>query len=267
MSISPPLLTLTTDFGTQDSYVSQMKGVILSHAPQARLVDLSHELPPQNVLAASLFLEQVVPTFPNDTIHLCVVDPGVGSQRRGVAVEFPSGRFVGPDNGLLTHWLEREQPLNVVELNQPQWWRQPVSRTFHGRDVFAPVAAAWCRGHKLDELGTAAQNPLVLLPQPAVVRTDEALTGEVIAVDHYGNLITNLVATDVEHFAAGHHVFVEVGRQTNCKIHACYADVPNGQLLALIGSSQRLEISVNCGHAAQTLNATTGTPVCVKPAG
>ena len=249
------VMTLLTDFGLDDTYVGQMKGAILTVAPSVTLVDLTHAVPPQDVFAGAFLLWSAVEPFPSGTIHVAVVDPGVGSARRAVAIR--SGRgdvFVGPDNGLLWPALERlggcEQ---AIELNEAKFWRNEVSSTFHGRDLFGPIAGHLANGVPLDQLGGYIDDPVKLeLPQP------RGLAGEVLHVDTYGNLITNLPAASLPPSV----VVIVNGKRA--KSAAYYAAVEPGELLALIGSSGLLEISARDTSAAALTGAARGTPVSVE---
>ena len=188
----PPLVTLTTDFGLRDAYVAAMKGVILSICPEARLVDVSHEVAPQDVMEAAFVLRQAVPYFPPEAVHLVVVDPGVGTARRPVALRHGGHRFVGPDNGLFALLLDGAAPETLVGLDRPAFWRtEAPSTTFHGRDVFAPVAAHLAAGRRLAEVGTPAA-ALESLHWALPIADAQGLRGWVVHVDHFGNGITNI---------------------------------------------------------------------------
>jgi S-adenosylmethionine hydrolase len=251
------IITLTTDFGTADGYVGAMKGVILSLALDATLVDISHAVPPQDVRHGARALATAAPFFPAGTIHVAVVDPGVGSARRGIALQTPSATFVGPDNGLFTPFM-RERTA-CVALTNPATHRHPVSATFHGRDVFAPVAAHLANGLPLTELGPAVEDPLTL-PNPQPRRLpDGRLRAEVIAVDHFGNLVTNVRPPAGQKGDAG-DMRVEIGDQSVALRHT-YADVTPGELLALIGSDGCLEIAAREGSAAERLGLGVGATV------
>jgi S-adenosylmethionine hydrolase len=251
-----PVISLLTDFGFADTYVGQMKGAILAIAPSATLVDLTHAVPPQDVVAGAFLLWSAVEAFPTGTIHVAVVDPGVGSDRRAVALRSArGGLLVGPDNGLLWPAVERLGGCGLaIELNEPRFWRPRPSSTFHGRDLFGPVAGHLANGVPLEQLGSHIDDPVPLeLPKP------RGLAGEVLHVDTYGNLITNLPADSLPaHFA------VRIGDQ-HVPQAAHYAAVQPGALLALIGSSGLLEISARNASAATSTGARRGTPVLVEP--
>jgi hypothetical protein len=267
--MKPALITLTTDFGLSDSYVAQMKGAILTIAPDAVLIDLTHKIPPQDCTAASAVLADAVGSFPAGTIHLVVVDPGVGTDRRAVAIEARGEsdagelRFVAPDNGVLTRVLEGRTVCRAVHLAEPRYWRPSVSHTFHGRDVFGPVAAHWSRGIDLAEFGPPLDSPLIKLSLPAPTREGRNLCGEVVRTDAFGNLITNIAAAQLPE--ADHtRLTVEIGTQRIVGISRAYQDRSAGELVAVIGSSSMLEIAVCCGHAGEVLAAWSGDKVVVR---
>ncbi len=257
----PAVVTLTTDFGTLDPYVAQMKGVLLRLAPGVSIHDLSHSIPPGDVAAGALFLEAAVPRFPPGTVHLVVVDPGVGGARRPMALGIPEGTLVGPDNGIFSPFLDHPLAQPVV-LDRPELWATHVSRTFHGRDLFAPVAARLASGGALSSVGSPLTDP-VRLPKPVIERLADGVRGEVVHVDHFGNLVTSVRAGDLPHLAEG-SIEVEVGVRTVGGLRDSYDAVPAGALLALIGSTDRVEISVNRGRADQVLEARVGTTVRVR---
>src|SRR5580692_7587559 len=216
--MTSPLITLTTDFGITDSYVAQMKGAILSIAPDAILIDVTHKIPPQDCAVAAAVLADAVGALPAGTIHLVVVDPGVGTPRRAIAVEARGEqdeaplRFVAPDNGVLTRVLEARPTVRAVELRERRFWRPTVSQTFHGRDVFGPVAAHWSRGIDIAEFGPPLESPIIKLSLPEPTCEGLTLRGEVIRTDAFGNLITNIPATRLPE-ADRPRLMVEIGTQ------------------------------------------------------
>ena len=254
--MSRPIVTLLTDFGSRDGHVGAMKGVILSRGPEARLVDLAHDVAPGDVAAASFALAAAAPHFPPGTVHVAVVDPGAGTARRGLALELGAHRYVGPDNGLFAIVLAdaSDAPLAARALENPALWREPVSPVFHGRDVFAPVAAHLASGGALDAVGPAlARAALVGAAASEPTWSGGALRGRVVHVDRFGNLVTNVrVAAGA---ARGASVEIE-GRTLT--VVATYGDAPSGALVALVGSTGRLEIAVNGGSAAERLGASVG---------
>jgi S-adenosylmethionine hydrolase len=246
------IITLITDFGTVDGYVGEMKGVLLTSAPDAEIVDITHDIPPQDVERGRLTLARVWRRFPAGTIHVVVVDPGVGSSRDAIAVSSDAYYLVGPDNGVLSAALLGASA-RVVSL--------PVSHhasaTFHGRDVFAPAAAALARGERLDAIGTEAKNPIIRRTPEPTRRADGAIEGEVIFVDRFGNAVTNLVG------ARGGTI--EVGKLT-IDLRRTYAEVEAGRPLALVGSTGLVEIAVRDGDAARTLGLKRGSVVALRTA-
>jgi len=270
------ILTLLTDFGTEDEYVGVMKGVILSIAPDVRLVDLSHQIPPQDVRRAAFLLMNAVPYFPPNTVHLAVVDPGVGTERRPVAVRTPAGTFVGPDNGLFSWVLERVPEWTAVEIREPAYQLPLASSTFHGRDIFAPVAAYLAAGVPLATLGPRVEDP-VWLPPPRLQIGDSAAEGEVLDADRFGSRGDSsgylerrgdaLVLAPAFGPRGDWRLFsaraagVVVGNVKLRGIRQTYGEAAVGELLALVGSSGFLEIAVRQGSAAAALGAVPGTPV------
>jgi S-adenosyl-L-methionine hydrolase (adenosine-forming) len=267
--MKPAIITLTTDFGLSDSYVAQMKGAILSIAPEVVLVDVTHQIPPQDCAAASALLADAVGVFPAGTIHLVVVDPGVGTKRRAVAIEARGKndkhplRFVAPDNGVLTRVLADRKVFGAVQLSEPRFWRPIVSQTFHGRDIFGPVAAHWSFGVELSLFGPPLDSPLVTLSLQEAVLEGSTLRGEVVRSDAFGNLITNIPASRLPE-ADRPRMTVEVGTQRIVGISRAYQDRAPGELVALIGSSGMLEIAVCCGNAGEILTAWSGDKVVVR---
>ena len=257
----PGIVTLTTDFGTRDSYVAQVKGVLLSRCADLRIHDLTHEIAAHDVVEGALFLAGAVPTFPAGTVHVAVVDPGVGSERRPIAAEVSGQRVVCPDNGLLT-LLARAQPIEAVhELTSPQLRREPVSATFEGRDVFAPAAAHLACGGAIADLGPAVSD-IALLPLPEPERTEGGVRGEVMHVDRFGNVITNVHASMLRD-ALDHGRVDAAGREL--PMLRTYADAASGAPLALVGSSGYIEVAVREGSAAETLGLRRGSPLLVVP--
>ncbi len=248
------IITLTTDFGASDGYVGALKGVILNLAPSVTLVDISHAVPPQDVRHGARVLAAAAPFFPPGALHLAVVDPGVGSARRGIALQTPTATFIGPDNGLFTSFMP--QRTACVALTNPATHRHPVSATFHGRDIFAPVAARLASGLPLQELGPPVNDPLTLpTPQPKRLPGGR-LRAEIIGVDHFGNLRTNVSLPA----GAREGVRVTVGEISLAARHT-YSDVAPGELLALVGSEGYLEIALCEGSAAARLGLGVGAPV------
>jgi len=252
------LITLTTDLGTRDAYVGVMKGVILGINPDAVIVDLCHEVEPQDIREAAFLLRVSVPYFPKGAIHVVVVDPGVGTKRRLVLVVSPLGRFLAPDNGVLSYVLV-EGGFEAYELNNSRYWLSPVSSTFHGRDILAPVAAHLSQGVSARKLGRKVDG-LVSFPIPVPEKTPGSVRGEVLHIDRFGNLITNIREGDLP---AG-RLWIEVAGRSIRKLSLNFEG--GRGLLALVGSSGCLEIAVKNGSAARLLKVKVSEPVTVRAA-
>lgn len=253
-------LTLLTDFGTVDGYVAAMKGVIASIAPAATVDDAAHDIPPGDIRAAAWALRRYWRLYPPGTIHVVVVDPGVGGARRPLAAEVAGRLLVAPDNGVATWVFDEAPPTRVVAIANPAFLRERISRTFHGRDVFAPAAAHLAAGVPLTELGPALRD-VVRLERPPLGFAPDAIRAEVVHVDRFGNLVTN-VPEDWASFGAVHVAGVDVGR-----VRRTYSDVEPGELLALVGSAGYLEVSVRDGSAAARLGVGRGAPVELRKDG
>ena len=266
MSNLPPssrrCITFLTDFGVRDTFVGQMKGVALAINPEAVLVDLTHEISPQQILQGAYAWADAVDAFPPNTIHVGVVDPGVGSTRRLIAAEIGTWRFVCPDNGLLSVILQKYPLHRAVSLDRPVWWRSSVSNTFHGRDIFTPIAAAWSLSHDLSEFGTLIDTPLVTLLPSHLAQGRTSIVGEVIDIDRFGNVITNIEASRLPE--TNRPFQIEMGAFRVTGISACYADVEVGDAVAVIGSHGRVEIAVRDGNAAEELQVTRGRRVAIR---
>ena len=259
------IVTLTTDFGTRDGYVAAMKGAMLSAVPGLTLVDVTHEVPAQDVMEAAFVLRQAVGFFPADTVHLAVVDPGVGTARKAIAARFEvDGRsygFVGADNGLLSLLAGGDAVEAAVELDAPEAWRSPEpSATFHGRDVFGPVAARLSAGAVLDDVGTPID---VVTPMhwPLPRTDDQGIDGMVLHVDHFGNCITNITAADLARAGNDRGVKCYAGSAVIQNHAGTYGATASGEPVTLVGSSGYVEIAVNRGHAASLLSIQRGAPV------
>lgn len=259
------LVTLTTDFGARDGYVAAMKGAMLAVAPALRLVDVTHEVPPQDVMAAAFVLRQAAPHFAEGAVHLVVVDPGVGTERRAVAAAFHLGgrrhTFVGPDNGVLPLLLDGTEADGAVVLDRPEFWgTADPSPTFHGRDVFGPVAAALASGTPLDELGSEA-GALTRMHWPLPRRDEEGIDGMVVHIDRFGNCVTNITRADVEAYARGRPFKCYVGAAVVQRHLRTYGLTSPGEPLTLFGSSGHLEVAVNGGDAAALFSVERGAAV------
>jgi S-adenosyl-L-methionine hydrolase (adenosine-forming) len=262
-----PIVALLSDFGTRDHYAGVMKGVVLSLAGDATLVDISHELPAHDIPAAALELAAAYKYFPAGTIFLVVVDPGVGTSRRGLVAEAGDWRFVAPDNGVLTAVFHETPPKKVVELTERRYARPTVSRTFEGRDRFAP-AAGWLAkgGIQLAAFGrTVTDYCLLDLPRPEV--DGDALRGVVVRVDHFGNIVTNLDRRSCERLTNGAGpVRLTVGGHDVSRIVTTYADVGPGELCGLFGSTDHLEVAARAASAAERLGVAAGAGVELRRA-
>ena len=250
------LVTLTTDFGTTDPFVGIMKGVIAGRAPDVRVVDVTHGIPPQDVTAGALVLRHAVPYFPPGTMHVAVVDPGVGGPRRALCIETATAILLGPDNGLLS--LVDQAVHRIVHVTESRFFLPNPSRTFHGRDVFAPVAAALATGTPADALGPAvADMERIVLPEPVVEST--RVRGQVIYVDGFGNLVTNVPGD-----AVAAPCSVCIGGRRIPGLAPAYSAVPTGTTVAVVGSWGLVEIAVRDGSARATLGVGTGEPVVIE---
>ena len=275
------VITLTTDFGLADAYVAAMKGVMLGISPDARLVDICHTVTPQNAAQAAFVLSTAYRFFPEGTVHLVVVDPGVGSERRAIILRTPSACFVAPDNGVLSYVIEQSSPgpdvgetpclhqrqlgpeLEAVAITRPRFWCSPVSATFHGRDVFAPVAAHLSLGGPPTEFGESLDSLNVLPLARPERRPDGTVAGRVLHADVFGNLITNIRCQDLP--TDGDRVAVEIGGRTIQGLTRTYAESEG--LLALVGSSGYLEVSLKDGSAHDLLRANVGDEVILRQSG
>jgi S-adenosylmethionine hydrolase len=276
-----PIVTLTTDFGYDDAYVAAVKGAILNINPGASIVDVSHSIRPQDILQAAFILNAAYRYFPKQTIHVAIVDPGVGSERRGVILKTASAIFVAPDNGILSYVIddlfsEKNVPLieqthgltevvfkkglEAAAITDPRFWRQPVSPTFHGRDIFAPVAAGLSLGISPYEFGEKISSLHVLpVPRPSL-DADGNVAGQVLHVDRFGNLITNIGSGNLP----GKNVVIEIGGRCIQGISDYYSQSEG--IMAVVGSSGYLEISLRDGSACDFLDMAVGDEIRVMPA-
>jgi len=254
------ILTLLTDFGERDIYVGVMKGVIAQINPSLTVIDLTHQIPPQNVIAARFNLMSAYAYFPPATVHIAVVDPGVGSQRRAIAIQLENGFLVGPDNGIFSGVLATDSAIAVVVLDNPIYWRNSTpSATFHGRDIFAPIGAHLASGVPLEELGSPLPvTDLIEASLPACTHENGRIVGVIQYIDHFGNLVTNIPGRDV----AGKPWWIELGAY-QIPGQQTYIDAAIGSEVALVGSHGWLEIAINGGNAQVQLQAIVGTPVRV----
>jgi S-adenosylmethionine hydrolase len=260
------IITLTTDFGTGDSYVAQMKGVILSINPAVQIVDVTHAVGPQDVSRAAAIVDEIAEMFPRGSIHVAVVDPGVGTGRALLAAQAADQCFLAPDNGLLTVLFRRRPPTRVHRLTDDRFWRKPVSSTFHGRDILGPVAAHLSLGTDLADFGPPDNvAELVQLSRDEPRRIGGKLIGRVESIDTFGNLISNIRESDIPPGDRPLSVFIG-----GCRIDGisrCYADWASGSVLALFGSSGRLEVAVPRGSAQKQLAVSEGAEVRIETTG
>lgn len=263
------IITLTTDFGLDDAYVAIMKGVILRIAPTARIVDYTHGIKPGNIVEAAYLLRTGYRYFPPGTIHVAVVDPGVGSARRAIVLQTPEATFVGPDNGIFTliaqdaqqQWAGRAQ---LIELTEREFWLPQVSATFHGRDIFAPVGAHLLAGTPLAALGRSIDTLTPARLSLPVAHGTGLLYGHIIHIDRFGNCITNITQEHLAAHGIGQQILVEIIDQQLRGLHRTYTDGPTGTPMCLIGSSGHVELAVCNGHAAQYLGVDIGDKLRVR---
>ena len=258
-----PVVALLSDFGTRDHYVGAMKGVILGICPDTTLVDISHDIPAHDVLTAGLELAATYRYFPAGSVFLVVVDPGVGSERRGIAADTGDYRFVAPDNGVLTAVLNETPPRRVVELTQRRYARPTVSRTFEGRDRFAPAAAWVAKGVQLAALGRPVTDYRTLdLPVPELA--NDRVVGCVLRVDRFGNLVSNIDRKTFDRLAQQGSIQIEVGPRGIDRLVETYADIGEDEVCALFGSTEHLEFAANSASAVERLGVERGAPVVVR---
>lgn len=259
--LTDPIITLTSDFGLQDYYVGAMKGVIARIAPRAHVIDISHDIGAQNVAHGAFVLHYAAREFPPTTVHCAIVDPGVGSARRALAFTSATHLWVGPDNGLLSFAFNQVEG-SIYAIDSTRLPPVRKSATFHGRDLFAPAAARLSDGVPLDEIGTPITDP-ILLPSATCQLGDDFVEGHIIHIDQFGNLVSNIPRHVLDKL--GEDPSIRVGSTARINgLNTTYADVAPGQLLALIGSADLVEISVNQGHAARQLGIELGAPIRIE---
>ncbi|MBM2815424.1 MAG: hypothetical protein HW421_2186 [Ignavibacteria bacterium] len=254
------IIVLETDFGADGYYAAQMKGVILRIAPEAKIIDLTHQIEPQNIKQASFLLKNAYNYFPDNSIFICVVDPGVGSERRAIALKAKNRYFIGPDNGIFNFlWIDNNN-IEAIHLNRKEYFFNDISNTFHGRDIFAPVAAHLASGVKFLDFGEPiSTSELIKLPEIiSHIEEDGSLTGEIIFIDGFGNLITSISSERIESTFGNKEFKIIYRVETISGFFQNYFDALNGKPFAYIGSSNHLEIAVKNGNAAQYLNGNTG---------
>lgn len=259
------IITLTTDFGLKDPYVGQLKGAILRRNTEARIIDITHAIPPQDILAAALTLQTSFHYFPEGTVHMTVVDPGVGSQRAILAGEGNMHCFIAPDNGILSPLIADKRISSLYRIENSTLYPSKVSSTFHGRDIMAPVAAALAGGLTLEEVGPKVSlDSCILFNIPKPVIRAGSIEGQVLAIDHFGNIRTNITAASISRFQPECFAGIELGGQVITTITTAYSQCPVGSFTGIIDSSGYLEIAVNKGNARKRTGALVGDPVSVR---
>ena len=259
-----PIVTLTTDFGTNDHFVGAVKGVILDIVPDATIIDISHAVQAFDVLDGALTISQAYSYFPNGTVHMIVVDPGVGTARRPIIASSDGYHFVAPDNGVLSMIYAREERMTVRHISADHYFRQPVSNTFHGRDIFAPVAAYLAKMVDSHKFGDEIQDYVRFAAPKPKAAGDNRLRAVVLKVDRFGNLITNVTPEDVPALIAGNTTFkIVVGGKEITEIRSNYAEGAPGQVFGILGSMGYLEIVANRASAAQITGAGKGSEVSI----
>ena len=263
-----PIMGLLSDFGLRDPYVAEMKAVILSICPDAQIVDISHEIESFDVRMGAFVLASALPYFPNDTVYVAVVDPGVGTNRRPIVVQTKRSLIVGPDNGLSMLAAEKEGLKHIYKITETAFMLQKVSKTFQGRDIFAPVAARLAEGRLPSEIGPELNDYLIpKYAKPAI--TNGTLTGEVMHIDHFGNIITNLSEENLNTICAKQNTLLQIaleGQVLRTRYCSAYGEVQTGEVLAVIGSHGFLEIAINRGDAAEKLRAKADMKVKINVA-
>ena len=257
------LITLTTDFGMKEPYAGVVKGVIYSSNIKARIVDITHEIPPHDIINAAFTLVRAVGHFPEGTVHVAVVDPGVGSERKSIAVKTDRFYYIGPDNGIFTLVLAQEKNVEIREIVNPPFVLDKISSTFHGRDMFAPCAGCLSAGLSFSHVGPVMRR-IKRLSYPEIIQKGNIMEGEIVAVDSFGNLITNISKSAYRSFLGRRKAEVYFGAERFSEVLDRYSQVPEGMPLILFGSAGFLEISMNSGSAANYFMTGTGNPVIVK---
>lgn len=257
------IVTFTTDFGNRDPYAGIMKGIVLGANPNARIVDITHEIPAHNILNAAFSLIRTCRYFPEGTIHVAIVDPGVGGQRKNIAVRTDQYIFIGPDNGILSPVLSNVKSSEIRVIKNPPFIKSRISDTFHGRDVFAPCAGHLSAGNSFAEVGPEIER-ITHLVYPKVTREANVLKGEIVSIDYFGNMITNISEQLFRSFAGKRKIEAFFGTARFNRIMQRYSDVPQGTPLVLFGSCGYLEISMNEGNAASYFMTSAGSPVTIR---
>jgi S-adenosylmethionine hydrolase len=263
--VSDRIITLTTDFGLKDPYVAEMKAAMLGICPAATLVDITHEIEKFNIRMGAFVLSCAANYFPKGTIHVVVVDPSVGTRRNPILIETERGFFIGPDNGVLLLAAERDGIENFREITNRRFMLPEVSNTFHGRDVFAPVAAHLANGVEIKEIGPELSK--IVRPLFARVKSKKGvLTGEILHLDDFGNIITNITAAQIDHLGSRDQLEIELGRRIlKLRLRKTYGEAERNEALALIGSHGYFEIAVNQGRGVEEFKVKAGDKIAVSP--
>lgn len=265
-----PIITLTTDFGLVDHYVANIKGVIAQIAPDAKVVDVTHEIEPQNILSAAFVLSHAIPWFPPETIHLVVVDPGVGTPRGIIAARYGQHAVIAPDNGIISFVHQAYQIEEARIINNPHIALKQISNTFHGRDIMAPAAAHLANGIRFSDLGPPTNHVEVLQAVRPSRKSDDRLEGQVVHIDRFGNLLSNIGERDLASISEDRTKLVvsigsaDSGSRLIGNLQSTYAAAPAGELLSLVSSGGFVEIAVHLGSARNLLRTQIGTPVIVE---
>ena len=257
----PSLITLTTDFGVQDHYVGVLKAVILSIAPEMRMIDISHEIPPQDIMAGAWVVRNSAMLFPPNSVHLVVVDPGVGTSRKPIAMQIEDQFFVGPDNGIFS-LIADQYKHHAVELTNSNFWRPNPSKTFHGRDIFAPVAAHLANGTDIHKLGKPLES-LETYRWAVPISDKDGVQGWIVHIDRFGNLVTNIPEEMIDETGEGANIKIYVGNTILDRLVETFGDVTEGEPAAYIGSSGMLEIAINKGDAHEMLGVEKGAQISI----
>ena len=257
------LITLTTDFGVSSPYVAAMKGALLSVCRGVDLIDLTHAVAPQNIQQAAVVLADVTPIFPRGTLHVAVVDPGVGTERKIIYVEIGEQRYLAPDNGVLSYLVRNTSPGIIVDVTEAKYWRTSVSHTFHGRDIFAPVAGHLAAGISPEELGSVT-NQMVCLDWPEPEFGLDEVQAEVLYIDSFGNVITNLSIDSLQHWLGSEQLVISVPGHEIVGLQTTYGNRPAGDLIALGDSQGRLEVAAVNDHAAKILGLRPGVQLRMR---
>ena len=266
-----PIITLLTDFGLKDTYTAQMKGIILSISPKTKIVDITHQIPPQDILQAAYLLSTATKHFPKETIHIVVIDPGVGGARKAIVIQTKRSLLVGPDNGVLTLAAEEEGITTIVQITNKKYMLNKISKTFHGRDIFAPAAAFLSKGIPLSDLGPElnSQN-ITYLPIEKAKIIEEKIVGQIIHIDRFGNAVTNIPKEITEKFGItyGDKIRIKINEKLKegekIKFVSTFSQAKKGEIIALINSDDKLELSINQGSAEKILNLKVKLPLEIK---